>query len=55
MIRSAAYRIAALYSFAYAAATIVLGAGVYWAAHDGLRRQFDEIDPRHETVPPPTP
>jgi signal transduction histidine kinase len=42
MIRSAAYRIAILSSLAYAAATVTLGIGVYWAAHDGLRRQFDD-------------
>jgi signal transduction histidine kinase len=42
MIRSAAYRIAILSSLAYATATVALGIGVYWAAHDGLRRQFDD-------------
>ncbi len=42
MIRSAAYRIAAVSSLAYAAATLALGFGVYWAAHGGLRQQFDD-------------
>ena len=42
MIRSAAYRIAILSSFAYAAAAIALGIAVYLAAHSGLRRQFDD-------------
>jgi signal transduction histidine kinase len=41
-MRSAAYRIAILSSLAYAAATIALGIGVYWAAHSGLQRQFDD-------------
>ncbi|USI72529.1 sensor histidine kinase [Sphingomonas morindae] len=42
MIRSAAYRIAIVSSLAYAAATVTLGIAVYWAAHNGLRRQFDD-------------
>jgi signal transduction histidine kinase len=42
MIRSAAYRIAALSSLAYAAATLALGGAVYYAAHQGLRQQFDD-------------
>ncbi len=41
MVRSAAYRIAIVYSAAFAAATLALGGGVYWAAHVALHRQLD--------------
>ncbi len=42
MVRSAAYRIAIVYSAAFATATLALGAGVYWAAHVALHRQLDD-------------
>jgi hypothetical protein len=41
VIRSAAYRIAVVYSAAFAAAVILLGAGVGWFADHGLRRELD--------------
>ncbi|WP_019832078.1 sensor histidine kinase [Sphingomonas sp. PR090111-T3T-6A] len=42
MVRSAAYRIAIVYSAAFAAAAMALGGGVYWAAHVALHRQLDD-------------
>ena len=42
MIRSAAYRIAIIYSAAFALATLALGLGVYAAAHVALRGQLDD-------------
>ena len=41
MIRSAAYRIAIIYSSAFALATLALGLGVYAAAHVALRGQLE--------------
>lgn len=41
MIRSAAYRIAIVYSAAVAVATMALGGGIYWAAQGALRGQLD--------------
>lgn len=42
MIRSAAYRIAIVYSAAFALAISVLGLGVYWTADHALRAQLDD-------------
>lgn len=42
MVPSAAYRIAIVYSAAFAAATLALGGGIYWAAHIALRNQLDD-------------
>src|ERR1700748_1315512 len=42
MVRSAAYRIAIVYSAALAAATMALGGRVYWAAHVALRVKLDD-------------
>ena len=41
MFRSAAYRIAFVSSLAFALATLLLGAAVYYAAHAALARQMD--------------
>lgn len=41
MVRSAAYRIAFVSSIAFALATLLLGAAVYYAAHTALERQMD--------------
>lgn len=41
LFRSAAYRIAFISSLAFALATVLLGAAVYYAAHAALARQMD--------------
>ena len=42
MMRSAAYRIATIYSAAFVVATLVLGVAVYYAAHVALQTQLDD-------------